>query len=63
MNAAYYGEGRRIELDVSTANAARLDFHSFDTSKTTAITSGGGTLTYLGTLHMLNGPLKLVLSW
>ena len=57
ISPAYYGAGRCIELDVSTANTARLDFHSYDTSTTTdyngrivctggvANTVGGGTLT------------------
>ena len=34
LDPAYYGAGRRIELDVSVANTARLDFHSYDTKTT-----------------------------
>ena len=32
ISPAYYGAGRRIEMDVSTANTARIDFHSYDTN-------------------------------
>ena len=59
LDPAYYGAGRRIELDVSVANTARLDFHSYDTNTTVdydgrivctsgvANTAGGGTISYV----------------
>ena len=48
ITPAYYNAGRNIELDVSATNAARLDFHSYDTSTTTdydgRIACAGGVL-------------------
>ena len=32
ISPAYYGAGRRIELDVGTVGRARTDFHSLDTN-------------------------------
>ena len=71
ISPAYYGAGRCIEMDVSTANTARLDFHLFDTSTTTDYdgrivctggvlnTAGGGSLTYTATTHTFNGTVKI----
>ena len=71
ISPAYYGAGRYIEMDVSSANTARLDFHSFDTSTTTDYdgrivctggvlnTSGSGSLTYTATTHTFNGTVKI----
>ena len=32
LSPAYYGAGRRIELDVSTVNSAKIDFQFYDTN-------------------------------
>ena len=71
LNPAYYSLGQRIELDVATANTAKIDFHSFDTNTSVdyegriactggvASTVGKGAMTYVAASHTFTGTVKI----